>query len=107
MQQLKLYQIKTPTIDWMLLPSLQCDKWFELVNGESVLTESADSVAQIIRNGRENTIYKPVDFGTIITKYDKTNMEYSAEVSVTGLERNIYYTFFAVAKIHWAMDKQM
>lgn len=95
---IKIISDKNATIDWMLLPSLQCDKWFELVNGESVLTESADSVAQIIRNGRENTIYKPVDFGTIITKYDKTNMEYSAEVSVTGLERNIYYTFFAVAK---------
>ncbi len=96
---IKIISDKNATIDWMLLPSLQCNSWFENDSaGESVLVESQTSVAEIIRNGRENTTYKPVDFGTVITKYDRTNMEYSAEVSVTGLERNIYYTFFAVAK---------
>lgn len=95
----KITSDKNATIDWMLLPSLQCDSWFEKDSaGNSTLIMSETSVAEIIRNGRENLVYKPVDFGTVITKYDKTEMKYTAEVSVTGLERNIYYTFFAVAK---------
>ena len=96
---IRIVSDKNATIDWMLLPSLQCQNWFTTdEDGNKVLTMSEERVAEIIRNGRENTVYRPVDFGTVTTRYDSNEMRYYAEVSVSGLERDIYYTFFAVAK---------
>lgn len=85
---------KNATIDWLIIPSNDCSTWFDK-NG-AISDESF--VAQIIRNGNENTDYRPTDYGTIKTKYNSDEQKYIADIPVTGLERDIYYTFFAVAK---------
>lgn len=90
---------KNATIDWILLPSNNCKDWFTTDSqGNPVLKISEETVAQIIRNGSENEVYRPVGFGTVKTKYNSTDVKYTADVTVSGLERDIYYTFFAIAK---------
>lgn len=95
----KITSDKNATIDWILLPSNNCKDWFTTDSkGNTILKISEETVAQIIRNGSENEVYRPVGFGAIKTKYNSTDVKYTADVTVSGLERDIYYTFFAIAK---------
>ncbi len=95
----KITSDKNATISWMMLPSINCQGWFgEDEEGNTVLKVDEAWVASLIRNGSENESYRPVGFGTEKTRYNSTDQKYTAEVTVNGLERNIYYTFFAVAK---------
>lgn len=95
----KITSDKNATIDWILLPSNNCKDWFTTDSeGNTILKISEETVAQIIRNGSENEFYRPVGFGTVKTKYNSTDVKYTADVTVSGLERDIYYTFFAIAK---------
>ena len=74
---------------------MNCRTWFD---EDGNLTQNAAYVAQIIRNGQEDQTLKPVDYGSIRTTYNAQDKKYTATVTVDNLERNIYYTFFAVAK---------
>lgn len=84
---------KSCTVDWIMFPSLECPPLSDNPSkGES------EQFAEIIRNGAETTNYKPVKFGSNVITVKKGDTTGSITVRVDGLERNIYYTFFAVAK---------
>lgn len=94
---------KAATIDWIMIPDLNCEDWFKLDTtdpNENKYKFSGDPlyVASVIRNGAENQNLKPVDYGSIRTTYNAQDKKYTATVTVENLERNIYYTFLAVAK---------
>lgn len=94
---------KNATIDWIVLPQLSVQKWFiKDEKGNTIIDPSMkETIKGIIRNGQENLDYKPITpngFGTVITKYDKTNNKYSSTIEFNDIERNIYYVFFAVAR---------
>lgn len=84
---------KNCTVDWIMFPSLDSPPLSDNPSkGES------EQFAEIIRNGGETTNYKPVKFGSNVITLKKGDTTGSVTVKIDGLERNIYYTFFAVAK---------
>ena len=88
---------KNAKIDWIVLPSNEAKQYLD-ADGKTVKPELAEVLADIIRNAKENPTLRPVGYGTVTTRYNTTAKEYQATVTVTELERNIYYTFFAVGK---------
>lgn len=94
---------KAATIDWIMIPDLNCDSWFQIDSSDPTQNKyqfigDPIYVASVIRNGAENQDLKPVDYGSIRTTYNEQDKKYTATVTVDNLERNIYYTFLAVAK---------
>ncbi len=94
---LRIESNKNATVDWILLPSLSTDGWFN-EDKTDLNPGNEEFIAGIIRNGKENEVYRPIDFGTTKVRYNRTENKYYTEVTVKGIERNVYYNFFAVAK---------
>ncbi len=96
----KIIADKNSSIDWVMVPQNSVGQWFD-VDSEGKYTikpSQIDTVKTVIRNGEETLGVKPVGFGSTKTTYSSSAREYSATVSVSGLERGIYYVLFAVAR---------
>lgn len=74
---------KDADIDWIVFPSKN---------------QPATIIAEIIRNGAETTAYKPVAYSSIRATVKKGESSATVTIPVDRLERNIYYSFYAVAK---------
>ena len=103
MATIRVNSDKPATIDWMLMPSENTEGWFrQEPDGTWVIDESAISqadLANVIRNGEELG-YNVKAYGSAKTKYDTVGKKHFVDLPIKGLERNIYYTFFAVAKMN-------
>lgn len=82
---------KDCTIDWIMFPSKQSPP-LDLENPSSV-----EHFKKIIRNGAETTSYVPVDFKSVKATLQKGQSTTTIYVTVKGIKRNEFYTFYAVA----------
>lgn len=88
--EITITSTKDATVDWIVFPSLECP-------GSSDDPNSKEFI-EIIRNGAETTEYKPTAFGSVKITLKKGASYGSAVIRISGLERNIYYSFFGVGK---------
>ena len=89
---------KNATIDWIVIPNENCNQWFE---DDPTLEQNKETIAEVIRNvkegeGNADNAYRPIAYGSVRTKV--SNNEYIADISFSGLQKDVYYTFFAVAR---------
>lgn len=94
----KVTSDKNATIDWIVIPNTKCNQWFE---EDPTLEKNKKTIIEVIRNvkegeGNADNAYRPIAYGSARTKV--SNDEYIAEISFSGLEKDIYYTFFAVSR---------
>ena len=78
---------KDSTINWIMFPERLCP---------DPVTE--DIILNGTESGSASNPYRPVGFGEKQVKVDPKTGTAVWSVTVTGLERNIYYNFFAIAK---------
>ncbi len=76
---------KGATVDWILF------------NRESMPEASAVD-GDFIRQREENIAYKPIDYGSTTAKISTGDTEAKATITVEGIERDVYYDLFVVAK---------
>lgn len=74
---------KEATVDWIVF------------NRESMPSLVDGSV---IRNREENKTYKPIDFGSSVARINVGDTTAKVLIGIEGLEREVYYDFYAVAK---------
>lgn len=76
---------KEASIDW-------------IVFNRASMPDASAVDGDLIREREENTAYKPIDYGTSAAKISTGATTAKAAITIDGLERDVYYDFFAVAK---------
>ncbi len=76
---------KEAEIDWIVFSN-------QSVPEESVID------GNFIRDKEENIAYRPIDYGSATAKISTGDTLAKATVTISNIERNVYYNFYAVAK---------
>lgn len=87
---------KSSTVDWIVFQRDKAPPFDPITTNDNPVAK--EQFTTIIRNGAETTTYVPIAFGTQKITVKKGQTSATVIVPVSGLERPMYYTFYAVGK---------
>ncbi len=95
--EITLTSDKSASVDWIIMPAEDAVQY--LANGV-VKPDMEEKLKQIIRNGEEGIGVTTIDYGNIVTQLNQGNKRFEAIFKPKAkLEKDRYYTLFAVGKM--------
>ena len=95
--EITLTSDKSAEIDWIIMPAKDAEQYLD----KGVVKQGMEEkLKEIIRNGKESTGITTIDYGKIKTELNKVNKKFEAIFKPKAkLEKDRYYTLFAVGKM--------